>query len=60
MRKSQLCNNPGTAGPEALGQSHWYRPAYGSSGLAPRHDLDDFAPAQLLPWGVPLVQDRPG
>ena len=33
--------------------------AMGSSGVAPRHDPDNFAPAQLLPWVVPRRRIAP-
>jgi hypothetical protein len=37
-----------------------YRPAYGSSGLAPGHDLGHFAPHSYCPQVIPSAQDRPG
>jgi hypothetical protein len=34
--------------------------AMGSSGMTLRHDLEDFAPGQLVPQVVPLGRDGPG
>ena len=57
VRKSQPCNSP--ARPEASCQRHWYRPAYGSSSLAPRHDLDHFAPHSYCPRSFPRRRIAP-
>ena len=59
VRKLQLCNNPGTAGRRRHARCRWYWPGCGSSGLAPRHDLDHLPPHSYCPRSFPWRRIAP-